>query len=317
MRLAELGAHEIVHPVLAQQVRMLLVVVALAAQATSHGATFVDDSGRTLELRAPPRRLVTLAPSLTEIVFTVGGGPLVIATGEGSDHPPEALRLPRVADHRRIDIERLVTLQPDLVLAWGSGNTMPELAQLEGAGVPLFRIEPRRLDDVPRALERVGALVGREEAGRAAARALSEDLDALRARYAHASPVRVFYQVWARPLLTLNDEHLVSDVIRLCGGRNVFGTLWPLVPSVSTESVVAADPEAIVTARDEGGSRAERAPEAHAFGAWKSLRSMAAVRRGWMFTVHGDLVARAGPRIAEGAREMCGLLDEVRRERGR
>lgn len=288
----------------------LLLMGALAA----HGATLTDDSGRSISLDAPARRVVTLAPHLTELVYAVGAGPQLVATGQGSDFPPEAQALPRVADHQRIDVERLVALAPDLVLVWGSGNTMRELGQLESAGIRLFRLEPRRLADIPRALERVGLLLGRAQEGRARAQALREELAALRLRHAGAAPVRVFYQVWSRPLLTLNDDHLVSDVIRLCGGRNIFGALGPLVPELSSESVLQADPEAMLTGR-EGSGPARRTPNAEAFSEWTRLGATTAVRRGWLYTLPADTVVRAGPRIADGARAVCGSLDEVRRER--
>ena len=126
--------------------------------------------------------------------------------------------------------------------------------------------------------------------------------------------MRVFYQVWSRPLLTLNDAHLVSDVIRLCGGRNVFGSLAPLVPELSTESVVVADPDVMVTAI-EGSGPAKRTPDAGAFSQWAALGATTAVRRGWLYTLPADIVVRGGPRIADGARVLCGVLDEVRRER--
>jgi iron complex transport system substrate-binding protein len=295
-------------------IRALAMAVALTLPLPLHAATLTDDAGREVQLDPPPRRIVTLAPNLTELVHAVGAGPLIVATGEGSNHPPEVLALPRVADHQRIDIERLVALKPDLVLVWDSGNTMRELAQLESAGVRLFRLEPRRLDDVPRALERVGVLLHRPEEGRARAQVLRRDLATLRERHVGAAPVRVFYQVWSRPLLTLNGQHLVSDVLQACGGRNVFAQLRPLVPQLSSEAVVQADPDAMLTAV-EGSAPPLRAVNAAAFAEWTRLGATTAVKGGWLYTVPADLVVRAGPRIADGVAAVCGVLSEVRRER--
>ena len=293
-------------------IRALAMAVALPLPL--HAATLTDDAGREVRLDPPPRRIVTLAPNLTELVHAIGAGSLIVATGEGSNHPPEVLALPRVADHQRIDIERLVALKPDLVLVWDSGNTMRELAQLESAGVRLFRLEPRRLDDVPRALERVGVLLHRPDEGRARAQALRRDLATLRERHAGAAPVRVFYQVWSRPLLTLNGQHLVSDAIQACGGRNVFAHLSHLVPQLSSESVVQADPEAILTAVD-GTAPPRRAPDDAAFAQWTQLGAPTAARAGWLYMVPADLVVRGGPRIADGVAAVCKVLDDVRRER--
>lgn len=291
----------------------------LLAGAALHAQSVVDDSGRRVELAAPPQRVITLAPSLTELVFAVGGGPQLVATVDGSDHPPAALQVPRVGNYERVDVERIVGLKPDLVLVWSSGNTMRELAQLEAAGLRLFHLEPRRLDALPSALERIGTLLGRADDGQRAGRKLRDELAALRASHAGLPPVRVFYQVWSRPLMTINDEQIISDVMRLCGGRNVFGALKPLVPEVSTESVAAADPEAILAARatapGAGDGGAKRAAHDPAFATWAPLRSITAVRRGWIFTLPGDTISRQGPRIVDGARAMCAALAQVRRER--
>jgi iron complex transport system substrate-binding protein len=129
--------------------------------------------------------------------------------------------------------------------------------------------------------------------------------------------VTVFYQVWSSPLMTLNGEHIVSDVIDLCGGRNVFGSLPQLVPHLSTESVVVADPEAMLSAHEDAsaGSAVKRDASNPAFAAWRRYPKLQAVRRNWLYTLPGDLIARQGPRIVEGARAVCAALDQVRAER--
>ncbi len=290
-----------------------LCVASPLAQAVS----MVDDSGRTVVLDKPPTRIVTLAPSLTELVFAAGGGAAIVGTTSLSDYPAAALRIVRIGDATRLDVERILALKPDLLVVWQRGNMGREIEQIAAAGVPLFQLDPRRLADVPRAIERLGVLLGHEdEAGRNAA-VLRASLERLRVAHEGAAPVSVFYQVWQSPLLTLNGEHLISDVIALCGGRNVFADVLPLVPAVSVEAVVAADPEAIVSAGEAGGRAAawQRAPSSASLAPWRRHARMTAVRRGWLFTLNGDLISRQGPRIAQGAEAMCAALDEVRRER--
>jgi iron complex transport system substrate-binding protein len=289
-----------------------------AITATAHAQiALADDAGRRIVLARPAARVVPLAPSLTEIVYAAGGGAALAGTDTHSDHPRAARALPRVGDALRIDVERVLALRPDLVLVWRHGNTGRELAQLEAAGLTLFQLEPRRLDEVPRAIERVGTLLGTEAAAREAAQKLRDELDTLRRAHANAAPVRVFYQVWPSPLMTLNREHMVSDVIALCGGVNVFADLAPLVPQVSIESVVVADPQVIIASReapgDDDGARREAAHPA--FAAWARHPRMAAVRRGHLYSIAGDHISRQGPRVVLGARAMCGVLDEVRRGR--
>ena len=279
--------------------------------------TAVDDGGRTVTLPRPPSRIVTLAPSLTELVFAAGAGAAIVGTTALSDYPPAATRIARVGDASRLDVERVLALKPDLVLVWQRGNLGREIEQIGAAGVAVFRLEPRRLDEVPRAVERLGALLGHDDEARRNAAALRATLARLRQAHEHAAPVRVFYQVWQSPLLTVNGDHLIADVISLCGGRNVFAEVGPLVPSVSVEAVVAADPEVVVTANEAGGEAAawQRAPAQPSLAMWRRHPQLTAVRRGWLFALNGDLISRQGPRIVFGAEAMCAALDEVRQER--
>lgn len=292
---------------------LLLGGLALAARAAVH----VDDAGRAVDFARPPQRVITLAPNLTEFVYAVGAGTTLVGTMDTSNFPEDAKRVPRIGDYQRLDVERILALKPEVILVWHHGNQGRELGQLEAAGLKLFYLEPKRLDDVPAVLERVGALLGREAAARPLAAAWREELAGLRRRHANAAPVRVFFQVWSQPLMTLNGQHLTSDIIALCGGRNIFAALPALAPQVSLESVVAADPEAILGARESGFEPplARREPGRPGFQAWQSFRGIAAVRRGWMYTVPGDLLTRQGPRVLEGVRAVCDALDQVRRER--
>lgn len=289
------------------------LLLLVAAQAAVH----VDDAGRKVVLARPAQRVITLAPNLTEFVYAVGGGAAMVGTMDTSNFPDAAREVVRVGDYQRLDVERIVALQPDLILVWKSGNQGRELAQLEAAGLRLFYFEPRRLDDLPRALERIGALLGRRAQGKARAAQLQRDFTALRQRHANAAPVTVFFQVWSQPVMTLNGDHIVSDLMALCGGRNVFARLAPLAPHVSVEAVVAANPEAMLTTREfsADGPVARREPARPAFEPWRRFASMTAVRRGWMYSIPGDLLTRSGPRAIVGARAVCEALDEVRRER--
>ena len=294
------------------------VLVAFACTASDAAPIVaVDDAGRTLTLARPAARVVTLAPSLTELVFAAGGGSAVVATDSSSDYPAAVRSLPRVGDAARLDVERIVALQPDLVVVWRHGNTTREINQLEAIGLHVFRLEPQRLDEVSRAIERLGVVLGHEATARSAAEALRAALGRLRDRHAMAAPVRVFYQVWSSPLMTVNRGQIVNDVIELCGGRNVFASLAPLVPQVSTEAVLAAGPEVILTSDELGaGALLRRDAGAAALAVWRRHATLAAVKGGWLYTLNGDAISRQGPRIVDGATAVCEALDEVRRERG-
>jgi len=295
---------------------LLLILLAVVFASASQAATHVDDAGRRIEFARPPLRVITLAPNLTEFVYAVGAGGTLVGTMDTSDYPEAARHVERIGNYQRLDVERILTLKPDVVLVWQHGNQGRELGQLEAAGIQLFYVEPRRVDDVAQTLLRIGALLGHEQEGQKRAADYRRAITELRVRYARAAPVTVFFQVWSQPLMTLNGQHLTSDLLALCGGRNVFAELPSLAPQISVESVVAADPQAFFTARgleaNDPGWR--RDPQAKDFAMWRDFGKLQAVSHGWMFSVPGDLVTRQGPRSAEGARAFCSALDEVRRE---
>jgi iron complex transport system substrate-binding protein len=280
----------------------LVLALALAGAAQARVAV-VDDEGRTVELTQPARRIVSLAPHLTEQLFAIGAGDLIVGTTDFADFPEAARGLPRVARAHSVDLERVSAARPDLVLVWGSGFPPATIDAVRRLGVPTFVSEPARLADIATSLERLGALTGRS-AERAAA-AFNAKLAALRDRYRGRREVRVFYQVWNDPLMTLGGRHVVSEGIALCGGRNVFADLAPIAPRVSTEAVLAADPEVIVTA--EPGAR-----PSDALAMWQRFGRISAVRRNVLVTLDADRINRHGPRIVDEIAVLCEAIDRAR-----
>lgn len=250
-------------------------------------------------------RIIALSPHLTEIVYAAGAGPLLAAVVRYSDHPQPATRLPQVGDATRVDIERIVTLRPDLILGWLTGNPRGDLERLERMGFPVFVTEPARLSDIARLVRTVGRLAGTQLAAEEAAGAFERELEALRERYASRPAVRVFYEIWHRPLLTVNGRHLISDVLALCGGVNVFADAAVLTPSVSIEAVAAARPDVVLG----GGSAMEPGQLA---AQWRGA-PVAALRALPVAYVPADLIQRQTPRIANGARLVCEALEAVRK----
>lgn len=266
--------------------------------------TVVDDSGHRIALPAPAVRIVSLAPHITELLFAAGAGAQVVGVSAHSDHPPQAATLPSVGNSQRIDLERVLALKPDLVVGWKSGNGEAQLARLRQLGLTVFDSEPRRLDAIASTLERLATLTGSTQ-GHSEARRLRDALHDLRARHAQQRAVHVFYQIWPSPLMTLNDEHIVSEAIRLCGGVNVFGRLRPLAPTVSREAVVRADPELILIADDSMQSD-ER---------WQEFTHLRAVRNRHVLRIDGTRLNRATSRMLDATRELCGYIDQARLSR--
>ena len=287
-----------------------LLAAVLLGQPCSANAQIelTDDAGQRIVLAEPARRIVSLAPHITEILFAAGAGERVVGVVAYSDYPEAARALPQVGGYTQIDLEAIVGLRPDLVIGWRSGNRDAHLARLQAMGIPVFLNEPRNLDDVARSLEQVGRLAGSEDAARAAATAFRARHAALAARHASQPPVRTFYQIWDRPLMTINDEHLIADVIRLCGGSNVFGSLTQLAPTIGVEAVLAANPEAIV-ASGMGDARPEWLDQ------WARWPQLEATRRDNLFFIPPELIQRHTPRILDGAERLCAQLETARARR--
>ncbi len=278
-----------------------LITFSLSLSSALAAITVTDDGGHVLSLPRPAERIVSLSPHATELMFAAGAGNRLVGVSEFSDYPPQASKLTSIGSSMQLDIERIIALKPDLIIAWQSGNNARQVDRLRKLGYRVFDSEPRRLDDIARTLEIFGSLTGSPQ-GMAAARDFRERQQTLRKRYASKSPVRVFYQIWPAPLMTLNDHHIVSDALRLCGAVNVFGNLPQLAPSISRESVVAAKPE-VIFASDERNESWDR---------WRALPQLPAVRLGNLYRIDGAVMNRAGPRMLEATEILCRHIDEAR-----
>ena len=283
---------------------LLLLIFSLLPGTVFAEIRVKDDAGRSIMLAAPAQRIVSLAPYLTELLYAAGAGESIVGVSAYSDYPPAAREIERIGSGSGLDLERILALRPDLVVAWRSGNPAGRLAQLGTLGLPVFLSEPRTLADIETTLSRLGVLTGTQLQAEATRQAFAQRLTGLRRRYAGKPVVSVFYQVWDQPLMTISEDHVISDVIRLCGGRNVFVGLAGLAPQISIEAVLQRDPQVIITATDAG--------DAVALQHWRRWSALQAVQYGQLFTIPGDLLVRHTPRILDGAERLCTILDQVR-----
>jgi iron complex transport system substrate-binding protein len=275
--------------------RWAVVLLFCSANAAAEVAV-TDDYGNTVRLRAPATRIVSLAPHLTELVYAAGGGSRMVGAVEYSDYPPQARSLPRVGSDAQIDLESVLALRPDLVVAWPNAGSARAIERLASLGLPVFRSEPRQLEDIATTLERLGRLAGTAEQAARAAREFRARKAGLEKRYSGRPRLRVFFEIWDRPLLTVNGEHVISKVIGLCGGENVFAAAPLLAPEVDVEAVLRARPEVVLSSRP--GAEPPR---------WLS--------QGRFFAVPADLIERHTPRLLDGAERICRALDEARQTR--
>ena len=281
---------------------LLLLCMALPAAGT---VVVVDDNGQEVRLEQPTQRIISLAPNITEVLFYIGAGEQIVGADEYSNYPEAAKSILRVNNHAAANYELILSLKPDLVIAWQTGNGDKIINPLRKLGIPVFVVETSKMEAIPNLFRRFGQLTGNRDKAEHLAENFNQRLKALGAAQINKPLVRTFYQIWDEPLITLNGKHMVSDVITLCGGENIFADAAPLVPYVNIESVVAADPQMIIA----GGSQEE---QSRWYSIWQQWRGISAVINKQMYLIPSDLMQRHSVRILEGAEMMCDYMDRAR-----
>lgn len=255
---------------------------------------------------AASQRIVTLSPHLAELVFAVGSGHQLVGVSAYTDYPAAVTDLPVIGDAFNIDQERLTLLEPDLLLAWDTGTPAHVIDELRNRGYTVEVITTTSLSDIGAALKRIGALTGRESDATAAADSFSAGLDDIARQSTGAASIDVFYQVYRRPLYTINGTHFVSQLIELCGGRNVFDDLDGLAPLISVEAMLERNPEVILASTDAGQL---------AFEEWERWPDLPANRFGNRYLIPANDIGRPTPRLLAGARAVCEALQKSRDNR--
>ena len=284
---------------------VLLSVLALYVFTARATITLSDDKGNKVQLIHPAQRIVSLAPHITESLFTAGAGQKIIATVSYSDYPEAAKKITRVGGYPSLDLEKIISLKPDLIIAWASGNNQDQIARLKTLGFPIYMSEPRQPLEIARNIRNFGLLAGTSEVADKTADAFVARYKKLEQQYARKKKVRVFYQVWHKPIMTVSGKHLISKIIHLCGGSNVFAELSTLTPQVSLESVLLARPQVIVS-----GGMGKSRPDW--LDAWKKWPQLPAVKNGHLYYIDPSIMQRVGPRILQGAEQLCQFLEYAR-----
>lgn len=261
----------------------------------------VDDLEANVQLQHPAQRIISLAPHITELLYSIDAGDLIVGTMDYSNYPAAALMIPRIGRHNKLDIEKIISLTPDLIIAWHSGSPPADLQTLRRLGFAIYVSEPRHLTDITKTLHDFGILSGNNTA--AVIATFKQALEKLQREYAQRQPVSVFYQIWHKPLMTINGQHIISDIIQLCGGRNIFAELPTLAPQVSLEAVIQADPQVIITGDDDNLNLRQQ---------WQPWQQMRAIKHQQLYAIPADIIQRHTLRLLEGASQMCQLLQQAR-----
>ena len=267
--------------------------------------TVTDDTARAVTLPKVPTRIVSLAPGATEMLFAAGAGQKLIATVEYSDEPAAARKVPRIGDVVAIDMEKLLALRPEVAVVWPGGGNPAQIEEIGRMGIPLYRQQVNTLADLPQSLRRLGALAGTELAAGQAASELESRLAKLARVYGNGKHPTVLLEVWNHPIYTIGGTHLMSDALKVCGARNVFGDLRDLGPAVDVEAVVARNPDIIIAAAPPGIGT-------DWLEDWRRFGSLRAVRRGNLIAFEDQRLTRLGPSVVDATEELCKVLATAR-----
>lgn len=280
----------------------------LGATAAPPAISAVDDAGQKIHLQSPAKRIVALSPHVVEILYVAGAGNKIVGAVDYSDYPKAAKSIPRVGGYSLINLEAIIALHPDLVIAWETGNSPAVIEKLRTLNIPVYLSQPNTLEDIGTEIQTFGVLAGTESTANKASKDYNQRLSQLKGSYQNSSTVRVFYQISEAPLMTIGSKQIITNALTVCGGRNVFDQLTPMAPVINSEAVIAANPEAIMTSGMQTLNPTE-------LDFWKKWPALTATQRNNFFFIDSDLMNRNGPRMLTGTEDMCKALQTARDRR--
>lgn len=282
---------------------ILSIVVIASAHAAASTYTVIDQAGRTVTVPSDPVRIISLAPNITEILFAVGAGGKIVGVSEFSNYPAEAARLPQVGSYIKPNLEAIIALAPDLVIATADGEKRAEIDRLAALGIPVYIINPRTINGVIATVREVGRLAGRRNEGEAAADEMERDVARITALVAGLVPVKALLVVNTNPLITVNGNTFQDEMIRAAGGTNIAAAESIRYPTLTYEEVVVRAPGVIImtTMSPDEDYRSVTA-------AWLRFTTVPAVKSGRIFVIDSDIVDRPSPRMVQGLEELARLF---------
>lgn len=284
---------------------LTLLGVFLSINVCASSISIIDDEGIEHTFDQPLQRIVSLMPHATELLFEVGAGDHVVGAVQYSDYPEAAKRIPRVGGYSALNIEAIVALKPDLLIAWPEGNRNRELDRLKALGLPILVSDPREFKDIANALFIYGKITDNNEQAAKAIETFNKKLTYLRNTYSEQEKVSVFYQVWNAPLMTQNGNTFISRAIEVCGGINIFSDLPMTNPQVSIESILIQDPQVIV-ASGMGQARPEWLDD------WRQYKTLQAVEANQLYHIAPELFQRPTVRFLLGTEQLCEAMQKAR-----
>ena len=281
---------------------VLVAAFGAAVARADAGVTVTDDFGHRVTVRRPPLRIVSLSPAANAMLLAAGASSQLVATIEYSGQSAYEEGVTKIGTVAAIDMERLIALRPDVVMAWPDGNNPAQIATIERLGLPVYRQEAVTLDGIADSLRRLGKLTGTGSVADREALALQARLATLRKEYANPSRApTVFLEVWDRPLYTVGGQELISDALQVCGARNIFADLPQRAPAIGTEAVIARDPDIIIAAAPPGRGVSWLAQ-------WRRFPSLRAVRTGKLMIFDDQRLSGLGPGVIDATGGLCSKI---------
>ncbi|MFC3852367.1 cobalamin-binding protein [Salinispirillum marinum] len=284
---------------------MRLASALLLALCATFGAAAVqvtDDANNVVTLDQPAKRVISLLPHATELLFDIGAGPALVGVDEYSNYPAAAQDIPRVGDYFALNLEVILALQPDLIIAWPNGNSAAQLERLAAFNIPVYLSDPQNVGMIVENLRDLGRLTDQSDRAEQVAMGFEDAMKDLQRRFSDREPVRVFYQVWHDPIFTISGDNFIGELITYCGGVNVFADAPVLAPQVGRESVLAANPEVILGGGSDGTG----------LDIWRTVTDLSAVRQGHLYTLNTGHLSRPTLGLVTGGEALCTTIDRAR-----
>lgn len=282
-------------------------VAIMATQSFAKSISVKDDLGNLITLIKAPEKIVSLAPHNTEILFAVGAGKKIVGTVSYSDYPKEALEIPRIGGYDKINLEQVIAMQPDLIVAWFTGNDSRVNKRLQELGFPVYYSEPSTLIDIANSMAKLGTLTGYPEEGARKKDQFLERYKYLKNQNSKKEKLKIYYEVWQNPRYTLGGSHFSQELFTICGGTNIFSDVKEKAPIVSLEAILTRNPDVILRGDQHGEQSLEQLKNE-----WKKWPGINAVKNNQIHYVDAAEFTRSSPRAIEAADDLCKILDEAR-----
>jgi len=256
----------------------------------------------------PAHRIISLAPNVTEILYQAGAGASLVGVSAYSDYPLAAKKLPIVSSATGLDLEKIISLKPDLVVAWRGGTPAFQVATLIQHHIPVYWASTQTMKEIAQSIKHLGKLAGHKKEAARRAKQFLEHYQTLKKQYKHRKTMRVFYQMSENPLYTINRHSITNQLIDDCGGQNIFADTIGAAPQVTMSAVLAKQPQVIII------SKPERDIVDLSTG-WSKWQDIPAVKRHNVFQINSSLIDRPGPRLIQGMTQLCQDIQIARAKR--